>query len=441
MNIERNLAFVNAKFENIGEQWRIDVITKIPGLGKKSESQENLQEASNVVQLKQKRNIPYMIILLVIVILVLVGGYFLMNRTYKNYKVDVQYNHEDENAMEYLSFQGGFIKYNTDGITYEDKLGNTVWTEALTMTEPKVVIRGNYVALADIGNNQYLLYNTVKKIGTFTTDYPVIDIQLATQGMVTVILEDEKVNYIMAFDQDGEKCLEIKTTINKNGYPIAVAVSEDGTKMVVSYITIEGTQVESSLTFYNFGNVGKNEVDRQVGYKKFDNELIMKVEFLGNDKICAFGDNRIVLYEMKQKPKEIMNRQISKQMKSILYNDKYVGYVYKDTSLPKAEEDDAKEDGVEQKTEDNSTHYVIQMFTTGGKVALTQDIDFNYTSIHSTEKEIVVVAKDRCKILKYNGFVKYDKTFDNGLQEFFPTNRRNRYVMITNEYTKLIKLK
>ena len=421
------------------------MIKKLLGiLGKNKKTQDNSPPEDNVVHLKHKSKWPYMIILFVVIIILVAVGYILVNRTYKKYEVDVQYSHEDETAMEYLSFQGGFIKYNTDGIAYEDKLGNVVWTEALTMAEPKVVIRGDYVALADVGSNQYLLYNTSKKIGVYTTAYPIIDIQLAAQGMVTVVLEDEKVNYIMAYDQDGEECLEIKTTISKNGYPITIAVSEDGTKMVASYITIEGTQVESSLTFYNFSDVGKNEVDRQVGYKKFDDELIMKVEFLGNDKICAFGDGRIILYDMKQKPKEIMNRQITRQMKSILYNDKYVGYVYKETGVSASEKTgkgQENEQGIEQKTEESTPRYIVQMFTVNGKVALTQEIDFNYTSIHSNEREIVVVSKDRCKILKYNGYVKYDKTFKNGIQEFFPTSRRNRYVMITNKYTKLIRLK
>ena len=189
---------------------------KIPKWGKQKETEDDSQMVDNVVRLEQKRDIPYMIIMFAVIVILMVAGYFLMNRTYKKYEVDVQYNHEDEKAMEYLSFQGGFVKYNTGGITYEDKLGNVVWTEALNMTEPKVVIRGNYVALADVGNNQYYLYDTVKKKGVFTTDCPITDMQLAAQGMIVVVLEDEKVNYVMAFDQDGEKCLEIKTTINKH---------------------------------------------------------------------------------------------------------------------------------------------------------------------------------------------------------------------------------
>ena len=112
------------------------------------------------------------------------------------------------------------------------------------MTDPKVVSCGDYVAVTDIGNNSYTLYNTSKKLGSFQTDYPITDIQVATQGLVAVVLEDEKTNFITAFDRMGTKCVEIKTTISKNGYPFAIALSEDGQKLVASYVTIDHTTVE-----------------------------------------------------------------------------------------------------------------------------------------------------------------------------------------------------
>ena len=410
------------------------------------DSQENSPinnlEKNNVIHLKVKPQIPYMIIGVVIFTVIFIAGYFFLNRTYKKYEIDQSYEREDETAMEYIPFQNGFIKYNVDGITYEDQKGNVIWTEAFTMTEPKVVMRGEYVALADAGNNQYMLYNTARKIGNFTTDYPITDIQLAEQGLVAVVLEDEKVNYIVAFDKEGEKCVEIKTTINKNGYPIAIALSEDGTKMVASYVTIEGVQVESSLTFYNFDNVGKNEVDRQVGYKKFDNELIPKIEFADNNTVCAFGDSRIVLYEMKQKPKEVLNKEVSKEIKSIIYNSKYVGYVYKNTKIATEEEtSEVKKTTQETKSDETNGHYTLETYTLNGKPALTQNIDFNYKSIHSNEREIVVVGRECCKIYKYNGFVKYNGEYKQGINEFFPTKRRNHYIMITNKETQMIHLK
>ena len=402
--------------------------------------------ADNIETLKIKKKPHYFAIIAVILIVCLVVGYIYVNRTCKDYVVEKKLDREDETAMEYLSFQNGFIKYNVDGISYENEQGHIVWTEAFTMTQPRVVTKGEYVAVANIGNNEYNLYNASKKIGSFTTKYPISDIQIAKQGLVAVTLEDEKENYIMAFDKEGKKCVEIKTTINKNGYPFAIALSEDGTKLAASYVTIQGTQVESSLTFYNFGNVGKNEVDRQVGYKKFTNQLIPRIEFVNNDTVAAFGDKRIILYAMKQKPKELMNRKVKHEIKSILYNSKYIGYVYNDDSLPK----NAKSDNSIKKTTENAgsleeggeSQYILEVFNLKGRAILNQTIDFNYTNIHSTPKEIIVVSGNKCQIIKYNGFIKYNGGFNKEVvNEFFPTTRNNQYILITDKNTEKIRIK
>ena len=323
-----------------------------------------------------------------------------------------------------------------------------------------MVNRGEYVAITDIGNNSYALYNTSKKIGNFTTDYPITDIQVATQGLVAVVLEHEKVNYIVAFDRTGSKYIEIKTSINKNGYPLAIAMSDDGKKLVVSYITINQGTVENSLTFYNFDDVGKNEVDRQVGYKKFTGQLFPRLEFLSNDTLCAFGDSRFVIYSMKQKPKEIINKKVKDEIKSVFYNSSYVGYVSRgkhtieptEQATSEAEQPVDKTEQAAQVTEQavvptegaangrSSVKYVLKAFNLKGKQILTEDIDFNYTNIHSTDKEIILLSSEQCRIIKYNGFVKFKQNFNNELVDFFPSNRNNHYVLITRDATQMIHL-
>lgn len=407
---------------------------------------------ANVIVLRQHSKKVYVAVGAVVVVMVLLFGFFYLNRTHDSYVVDSNAQRTDRTAMEYISFQGGFIKYNMDGITYEDRAGNIVWTEAFTMTDPKVVTRGEYVAITDIGNNSYALYNTSKKLGNFTTDYPITDIQVATQGLVAVVLEHEKVNYIVAFDRAGsKKYIEIKTSINKNGYPLAIAMSDDGKKLVVSYITINQGTVENSLTFYNFDDVGKNEVDRQVGYKKFSNQLFPSLQFLSNDTLCAFGDSRFVIYSMKQKPKEIINKKVKDEIKSVFYNSSYVGYVSREKHRIQTTEEtegitkqtnETTQQILETTEEDSkeTAKYVLKAFNLKGKQILTEDIDFNYTNIHSTDKEIILLSSEQCRIIKYNGFAKFEKGFDNELFDFFPSNRPNHYVLITREATQMIHL-
>lgn len=395
--------------------------------------------ADNVIRLKQHSGKVYVIIAIIVAALLLVGGYFYGNRTRTSYVVDSKVNRNDETAMEYFSFHGGYIKYNEDGITYEDKTGTIVWTEAFTMTDPKVVSCGDYVAVTDIGNNSYTLYNTSKKLGSFQTDYPITDIQVATQGLVAVVLEDEKTNFITAFDRMGTKCVEIKTTISKNGYPFAIALSEDGQKLVASYVTIDHTTVESSLTFYNFGDVGKNEVDRQVGYKKFSDQLFPSVEFLSNDTVSAIGDSRMVIYSMRQKPKELLNQKIKDEIKSVFYNSSYVGYICRSNKKSKTGETSEVSENTDHVTDDDA-RYVLKAYNLKGKQILKKDINFHYTNVHSNEREIIVLSDQHCEVVSYSGFERFQMDTED-LVDFFPSNRNNHYVMITRDATKMIHTK
>ena len=79
--------------------------------------------------------------------------------------------------------------------------------------------------------------------------------------MVAAILEDTNITWIYLYNSAGEKVAYIKTTMQKSGYPAAVALSPDGKLMAVSYITVESGAAKSSVAFYNFSSVGQNFVD------------------------------------------------------------------------------------------------------------------------------------------------------------------------------------
>lgn len=396
------------------------------------------KEANNVVRIPKSHRKEVTITFFVIVLLVIGFAVYWHFKSFESYEVVASGNRKDETAMEYIQFQGGFVKYNVDGITYEDKTGTIVWTEAFTMISPKVVICGEYVAVTDIGNNEYILYNASKKVCTVTTDFPISDIQVAAQGLVAVVLEEEKADYITAFDSSGAKVLEIKTTISKNGYPMAIAMSDDGSKLVASYVVIDGEKVTSALTFYNFGNVGKNEVDRQVGSMRFEDELFPRIAFANNDTVVAFSDAHILLYSMKEKPKQILNRKITEKVRSVFYNSAYVGYIANADVKPTS--GDSVKHSVKN-SDDEDSNLVLRTFSLSGKRGLDKDIPFYYTKLHADEKQIILVGRKACRVYTAKGNLKFKCKFKDGVSDLFSSPNYNQYVLMTPDKTETIKLK
>ena len=65
---------------------------------------------------------------------------------------------------------------------------------------------------------------------------------------------------------------------------------------------------ENSLVFYNFSEVGQNYIEQLVGgysKKELGDVLIPEVAFLDNTNICAFADNKLIFFQMKEIPELI----------------------------------------------------------------------------------------------------------------------------------------
>ena len=78
----------------------------------------------------------------------------------------------------------------------------------------------------------------------------------------------------------------MKTSIENSGYPLDIAISDDGAKLFTSYVKVDGTSVPDYLAAYNFGSVGQNEnADRLMGGFTFDDTIFPYIDFVDNDTV------------------------------------------------------------------------------------------------------------------------------------------------------------
>ena len=98
--------------------------------------------------------------------------------------------------------------------------------------------------------------------------------------------------------------LDIRTEVRKSGFPVAMALSPDGSKLVTSYIQA-GQNQESWITFYNFGDVGQNYSDKIVGSYSFKDSLIPDVRFIGNERVLVTSSDMSILYKFREVTEQI----------------------------------------------------------------------------------------------------------------------------------------
>lgn len=369
------------------------------------------------------------IVAVIVVIIILAGIYMIfVGRGYNGYEVVEETGVKNASMLDYAPYQNSLLKFSKDGATYVDEKGKAVWNETFAMKMPTADVSGEYAAIADMNGNDVYIFNTQGKVSNTTMPYKICDIAVASQGEFAVILEDEKVNYINIYDKNGEQISEIQTTIDKSGYPMDMDLSSDGTKLFSTYLYLDGVDVKNGLAAYNFGPVGVNEnADRLMGGYQLEDTLVPKVEFLDNNTICAFGDNQIILYSMREKPSEKARIVLKSEVQSVIYNDKYVGIVILNEEETKKNEEKAP--------------YVLELYNTNGRKVMTQKIDFSYENVRMTKDEIVFTGGTECRIYTVKGKLKFSYTFSKNVVDMVPTGYSSRYIVLYDSGSEVVRLK
>lgn len=383
---------------------------------KKDPNKERRAELAN----KKKLTIRAVIIGVVI----LVGLAFLIKlRKFKGYKVLETTPTDYENTANYVEFSGGLLKYTSAGVSYLNKNCDTVWTAGINMDSPIVAVCDNYAVVANQGGNVVGVFNENGQISSVTMPYKILDVDVANQGAFTVILESSKTNYINIYDKNGEIICEMQATIDKNGYPLDVAISDDGQKILVSHLKVNGTKVSNVIAGYNFGNVGQNaNADRLVGEFVFDDEMFPKLEFIDKNVAVAYGSSSIYIYKMKEKPVEQARIKLDNEVTSVFYHNKYIGVV--------------------EKNPDSEKHpYKLTTYSLKGKKKMDKYIDFNYNRVFASKDEIVVTGEDRMMVIRKNGSVKFNKEMRGDVLLAVPTGKKNEYIVSYPNAIDIIRLK
>lgn len=93
-------------------------------------------------------------------------------------------------------------------------------------------------------------------------------------------------------------------------------------------IDVSGGKTDSVISFYNFGSVGQNEIDNNVGTYKYENQLIPEIAYVSDSRMVAVSDKSIMVFDGSQKPKLKQTIKLEKLIDSVFYNNKYIGVAY-----------------------------------------------------------------------------------------------------------------
>lgn len=343
---------------------------------------------------------------------------YFQKHCYYDYKVLKTSEQEDVVSTQYVELNGKILRYTPDGVSLVNRSLETVWSDIYKMQNPMADVRGERAVIADRDGTSMRIYGKDGLEGSVTTSYSIVKARISSNGLVAAILDGGGDTWINFYASDGSLIAENQTKIDDPGFPLDVAVSDDGQIMMVAYQFVDGGDTTSYVAFYNFGDVGQNEDDRIVSGYHYEGVVIPQIQYLSNSRSVALRDNGFTLYRGKQIPKETKTIEVEKEIVSTFYDDDTIGMVFKN--------------------DDSENLYSMEVYSADGKLKFRREFDVPYTTIRMSDGYIIMYNSSQVAVLEDDGTEKYNGTVEGTLNDFFKIGW-NRYFMVLDTGVNIMK--
>lgn len=389
------------------------------------DNEDVLDEAA--VKRKIRRHKSRVAVVVTIIIVVILAVVYIVSRVidnydYSSYEITNSVNREDIESSKYIAFADGYVRYSNDGIAYYNKKGTAIWNQTYTMQKPQVKICGSIIAVGDINGSKIYIFDKNGNIGTVDTSLAISQIEVAKQGVVAAVLEDNDANYINLYKTDGTKIYTVKTSLAGDGYPLDISISPDAAKLVASYLYVSGETMKTNVVFYNFSEVGQNETERVVGgFNHYDSTIVADVNFIDENTVAAVGEDVVSIYSIKEYPKLVKEINIDNEIDRVLFGDKYIGLVLKNS--------------------ESGDIYNLCVYNSDLNRVCEYPFSTQYDKMSFDGNSVVMSNSSVISLINLKGKKLADITMTLPIQNVIVLGHRGNYICVNSKYVQNIRLK
>lgn len=375
-------------------------------------------EQQNKEKRKLKMNRMQWTIVVGVLILAVVLVYALVknNKVASSYEVVTSMSRGDDTSVYYCMMRKGMVKYSKDGVAMTNKSGSVLWNQTYEMASPTMTSAGDYVAVGDIGANTIYIFNEYGQLGRVSTDVPIQEIQISEQGVVAAVLSDTSSNYINLYDKQGNSLGSIKASLENTGYPLAIALSPDASKLAVSYLIVKSGSMQSRIVSYDFSDV---EGDHLLDTQELEG-LYPKAEFLDSREVVLFGEKGFVLYQADSKKIETQES-FESEINSVFCTNQKLGFIFKN--------------------EDDNGKYRMEIYNKAGKKSSTYYFDLDYSGMTADDDEVILYNDEEMLIYQMGGRVRFRGTFNTAVTSVMPSWEDGLYWLIDDQSLREIRIR
>lgn len=339
-------------------------------------------------------------------------------QTYTDITVISQRQETETGRRNYQRFGENILCCSQNKVTLSDTEGKELWKEDLQVSNPEIEVNGESAVVADQGGNVLQIYGEKGLKGEIRTELPIERIAVSEKGITAVILKNENTPQIQCYDATGNILLEYKVSALDSGYPMDLALSSDGTMMLVSYLSVKNGTPDTKLVSYDFTNA--KEKDNYIsGEAEYKDTVMPSVSFVSDEKAVAAGDDGFAVLDGATL-KEDHYIKMEKEIKTICYDKEYFAAILKNA---------------------NQAGYELKLYDYSGKEVISKDVKDDYSKMKIEDGQILMYDTEKCSIYTESGVHRFEGTMGTNISDIFPLKGINKYLVVDANGTRTVRLK
>lgn len=400
-----------------------EILVEEKALSSGSPSERDLPEGDLREKLARNRRFVRIRRIAIVVLIVLVaGGFTLYNRTntFSDYVIVDSYENKVAAGSKYESVGKNIYRYSSDGISCVSRKNELKWSITYNMQAPVADVCGGTMAVAEQQGNQIYVVNEDGLVGNFNTLLPILKVRVSKQGVVAVVLQEEGITWVSLYRPDGTSIANDKTTVAQSGYPLDIDLSPDGQKLAVSYLGIKEGIIESRVVFYHFGQAGQSEKDHVVSSANYLDTVIPEIYFTDNSRAVAVADNGFMVFKGNDAPEQSASVSFEEEVVSAFHDGSRIGFLFRSGSA--------------------EYPYRMEIYNYSGHKKASKEIDASFDMIRIQNGQILMYDDHHCEVYTLSGTKRFSSVYEKEIADVFYFSEFRKYMIITRDSFDRIRI-
>jgi hypothetical protein len=356
----------------------------------------------------------------IILMLLLTGSLIVILRVETEYHVLSSDKKTDVSGTSYRHFGRKWIKCSPDGVSCLNPGGEVSWNSTFSMQSPMLDICDRTAVAAEQQGTQIYVYGQDGQIGQFETLLPIQRACVSRQGVVAAVLEDEEVTWINLYDTSGNEIAKIRTTLKESGYPMDMAISDDGSRLIVSFLYADEGEIRTYISVYDFGMANMTEEKNLVSRTAYTGVVSPEIFFTDEKHAAAIFNDGFAVYQGADLSREKTRVTFEEEILSTFHEGGNIGFIFKSSS--------------------EEYPYKMQIYNLNGRCIMKKQFRMDYQKAKMEGGNVILYNDKGFEVYSSHGRKRASIKYQRPVEDVTVASSLGQYLVVSSEYTEMIRV-